>query len=336
MNITILYNEPTLPPDHPDYDQEAGVIESVEAFAAALDDAGHDYRPLGLRDSVGPLVEHVAAARPDVIVNLCEGFAGCTSGEVHIASLLELLGVPYTGSPPECLAIEHNKARTKWLLRGAGLPTAPAVCVSPGQPLPRELLDDWLAGGPLFVKPAAEDASLGIDHESVVSDWGALERQVGHVAERFGDVLIERYLDGREFNIAIVGLREPQVLPLAEVEFRAAAPGQWPIVTYQAKWDPNGPEDRATPVRCPAVVEPELARAVSEAALGAFRLLGCRDYARVDLRTDRAGQVFILEVNGNPDAGPRAGFVRTLLAGGISYNEFVRRLVATAAGRARR
>ena len=333
MDIAILFNEPTLPPDHADYDQEAGVLESVTAFECALSSAGHGVRQIGITDSVATVIEGIIGKRPDVIANLCEGFAGHTGGEAHLAGLLELLDVPYTGSPPECLALVRDKPRTKWLLRGAGLPTAPFVCVKPGERLPKQPLSTWLNRGPLFVKPASEDASLGIGPESVVTDWPALERQVETVAARYGAVLMEPYIDGREFNVGVIELPELQCLPLAEIEFQVSDELGWPIVTYEGKWTTNSAADRATPVRCPPEVEPALAESIRAVALAAYRVTGCRDYARIDLRADRSGNIFILEVNANPDAGPRAGLARMLQAAGIGYDSFVERLVATTAAR---
>lgn len=336
MKITILYNRPARPPGELGYEQEAGVLESVGAFRTALAAAGHAVDEFALADSLTELIEFVAARRPEVIVNFCEEFGGTTAGEIYVAGLLETFKIPYTGSPPECLALGRDKARAKWLMAGAGLPTAPFVRIDRGELLPVERLNPWLADGPLFVKPASEDASLGIDHDSVVSDWTALRRQIAAITDRFGPALVEPYIDGREFNVGVVALPEPQVLPLAEIEFQLdAGPLRWPIVTYQGKWDMEGAEDRATPARCPADVEPELGRAIADAALRAFQLLGCRDYARVDMRVDRAGRIFILEVNANPDAGPRAGLAKALRVAGIEYDEFVRRVVATAAGRRR-
>jgi D-alanine-D-alanine ligase len=333
VDVVILFNEPTLAREHPDFAQEAGVLESVAAFERALSSPGHRVRQIGITDSVATVIEGIIAKRPDVIVNLCEGFGGHTGGEAHWAGLLELLGVPYTGSPPECLALVRDKARTKWLLSGAGLSTAPFVCVQPGERLPRQPLSAWLNKGPLFVKPASEDASLGIGTESVVTDWPALERQVETVAARYGAVLIETYIDGREFNVGVIESPEIQCLPLAEIEFQVSDDLRWPIVTYQGKWASGSAADRATPVRCPAEVEPALADSIRAVALAAYRVTGCRDYARVDLRVDRSGNIFILEVNANPDAGPNAGLARMLRAAGIEYDSLVERLVAIAAAR---
>jgi ribosomal protein S18 acetylase RimI-like enzyme len=185
----------------------------------------------------------------------------------------------------------------------------------------------------LFVKPAAEDASLGIDDDSVATDWNSLARKTRDVQTRYGDVLIERYLDGREFNVGVIALPDPRTLPIAEIEFQANPELPWPVVTYKGKWVTSSEAFRATPVRCPAVVDAELKGRVEQAALAAFQATGCRDYARVDLRATSDGEVFVLEVNGNPDVGPSAGLARALLVAGIAYDDFVLQLVTAAAAR---
>jgi D-alanine-D-alanine ligase len=376
MDVAIVYNEPTLPPGHRDFEQEAGVLESVAAFEEALSGGGHEVWRLAVGDSVPALVERLCARRPQVIVNFCEAFAGKTAGEAHLAALFELLAIPYTGSPPECLALVRDKARTKWLVGGAALGRVPFVFVNADDLLPKEPLTWWLGNGPLFVKPAAEDASLGISQDSVVSDWNALERQVERVASQFGSVLIEPFVDGREFNVGVISLvgdpplggtrlgreaaPEPQTkphrgfplwnawpyiasrgematcLPLAEIEFRVGVDMKWPIVTYDGKWAAGSAADRATPVRCPAEVDEALAVQIRQVALAAFRVTGCRDYARVDLRVGQQGKPYVLEVNANPDAGPNAGLATALKAAGIEYAEFALQLVETAASRGNR
>jgi D-alanine-D-alanine ligase len=324
VRIALLYNEPTLPSDHPDYAQEAGVLEAVEAFTRAL--AGpHQVLPLGAGAAADELLSRLRGAAADVVVNLCEGFAGASAGEAHVASLLELAGVSYTGSGPECLSLVRDKARTKWLLAGAGVATPEFAVVDRSAGLAGA--EALLRLGPAIVKPAAEDASLGITPASVVADAEALARQVELVHARYGPALVERYIDGREFNVGIVALPEVQVLPLAEVEFTADLPQR--IVSYDAKWATGSQHWQGTPVRCPAEVDPPLADSIRAAALDAYRVTGCRDYARVDLRVDAAGGVYVLEVNANPDSGPSAGLARALAAAGIDFDEFAERLVAT-------
>ena len=270
---------------------------------------------------------------PDVVFNLFEGFAGVGCGEAEVAGLVELAGHALSGSPSECLGLVRNKARAKWLLAGAGLPTAPFCLVSADEELPHEALATLVAGGPVIVKPAHEDGSLGIGPESIVHDVRSLERQIAAVRARYGATLVERFIVGREFNAAVIALPRAELLPLAEIEFAGPEPSGWQIVTYEAKWAAGSAADRSTPARCPADVAEPLAGEINRVALAAFRLTGCRDYARVDLRVDEQGQVYVLEVNANPDIGPSAGFARSLRAAGMGYDAFIDRLVRSGATR---
>ena len=328
LDVAILFNETTLPPEHPDYASEAGVLEAVEAVEAALAKRGHRSRRLGVGASPTGLAAALQAERCDVIVNLCEGLAGSGAGESQVTGLLELCGVAFTGASSDCLSLVLNKARTKWMLLGAGLPTAPFVQILPGQRLP-PAASAMLDHGPVIVKPACEDASLGIGPASVVSDMTALERQVAEVSQRYGAVLVEQFIAGREFNVGLLALPEPQTLPLAEIDFKHRA-GGWNLVTYDAKWTPGSADYGGTPVTCPAETTPELAAELARISLAAFRLTGCRDYARVDFRVDERGRPLVLEVNANPDISPSAGLARAIGVAGLAYDEFIERLAETA------
>ncbi len=334
LDVLLLYNEPTLPADDPDWAAEAGVLESVEAVSAALLARGHRVRTLAVGSSPAELLTQLAhLAPPDVVFNLFEGLSGVGRGESEIAGLLELLEHPLTGSPAECLALVRDKARTKWLLAGAGLATPAFELIGEADAIDSARLAELLADGPLFVKPAHEDASQGIGPDSIVSDTPALIRQIETVRGRYKAVLVERFIVGREFNAAVIALPDAELLPLAEIEFTGPEPPGWRIVTYEAKWAAGSAADRSTPARCPARVDPATAQQIGRIALAAFRLTGCRDYARVDLRMDAAGQVFVLEVNANPDIGPGGGFFRSLGVAGFTYEDFVERLVQNAFAR---
>jgi D-alanine-D-alanine ligase len=182
----------------------------------------------------------------------------------------------------------------------------------------------------VIVKPAAEDASLGLGADSVVGDRDGLARQVERIRS-YGPVLVEQFVPGREFNAGFMALPDPRLLPLAEIEFQEDPALPWPIVTYDAKWTADSADNLATPVRCPADVEASLADRIRDVALAACRVTGCRDYARVDLRVSAAGEVFILEINANPDLSPTAGLARAVRAGGWDYGEFLVRLAEQAA-----
>jgi D-alanine-D-alanine ligase len=333
LKIGVIFNSPTAAANSAEYVSESGVLESVSAFAAALRETGHDVQEMAVGSSASALAQALAASHFDVVVNFCESFAGQSASEPHVAALFELLQIPYTGSGPEGLALTHDKPLTKRLLIGGSVSTPEFVEFLSEVPLPESQLRSLLSAGALIVKPAAEDASLGVDASSVCSDWESLIRQIDFVRRRYGAVLVERFIAGREFNVGIIELPELQVLPLAEIEFQSPGEPSQRIVTYDGKWSPDSVECVATPVRCPAVVDSELADRIRSAATAAYRLTGCRDYARIDLRVDSAGNVFVLEVNANPDAGPTAGLARMLTVAGISYSNFAERIVEQAQSR---
>lgn len=333
MNVCVLFNAPSLPTDHPDYAQEAGVLEAVEAVEQGLKAGGH--RPIRreVRDDPAAMIAGLREAQSDVVFNLCEGLGGSGGGEAQVAGLLEWLGIPFTGCSSECLALARNKPLVKRVLLGAGIPTPRFYSLAIETPLPAELLQpgDWPRRW--IVKPAREDASLGIGPESIVNSADALSERVADVRRRFGPALIEEYIDGREFNVGILALPNPCTLPLAEIEFGPMAHGER-LVTYDGKWSLQSEDCRSTPARCPADVAPVLAAAIERFALTAFDSLGCRDYVRVDLRIGRdeqgADQPMLLEINANPDIGPGAGLARMLIAAGTSIGELACRLVEQA------
>lgn len=331
LRVVVLYNAPVLPGGHPDADSEADVVGVAGAVVEGLKRRGMEAWSLGAAPPIVDMIDHLMGDAPDVVFNLIEGFGGASGGEAHITGLLELLRLPYTGCPPEAQALCHAKGRTKALLIGSGLPTAPFALIGPDDPIP-----SWGSPGPIMVKPDGEDASLGIDQESVTTNPSELPRRVARLrASHGGRVLLESYLPGREFNVGVIGLPRPEPLPIAEVVFKPL-PGSFPILSYAAKWAVGSAEDLASPIRCPAEVEPALADRLGPLACAAFRATGCRDYARVDIRLDARGEPMILEVNPNPDIGPEAGWARALRASGRDYDETLAALARQAFHRDRR
>jgi D-alanine-D-alanine ligase len=317
-----------LPTEHPDSASEADVAEVARLVAEGLMRQGLEAWPVPASPPIGRVLGLLANPAPDVVFNLIEGFGGASIGEAHITGVLELLGIPYTGCPPEAQGLCHSKARTKAMLRGFGLPTAPFVVARAGESVPR-----WDGPWPAIVKPEAEDASLGIDQRSVAGSPEAIVDGVARLrVSHGGDVLIEAYLPGREFNLGVLALPEPEALPVAEIVYEVPE-GSWPILTYKAKWAVGSLEDLASRPRCPAEVEPSLADRLARLAIEAFRATGCRDYARVDIRLDAEGAPMILEVNPNPDIGPGAGWARALRASGRDYEQTLARLARQAIDR---
>jgi D-alanine-D-alanine ligase len=322
--VLVLHNQPVLPQNHADADSEHEVLSTARFVQQILSDAGYEVSTLGVARDPGLLLARLRDIRPDVVFNLFEGLADFGDTEAHVAGVLEWLEIPYTGCPYQTLCLARNKHLTKHLLAGAGLPTARFFVVEdvPVEDCPL----DW----PVIVKPATQDASVGLDQGSVVTDLERLNDRIAYLLDNYGPpVLIEQFIRGREFNVGLIETPELRVLPVSEILFIDKDPDFWPIVTYDAKWKPGTRDYEATPPKYPAHVSPRLRNKVETLAKRAFRLLGCRDYARVDFRV-RGSKPFILEINPNPDFSPTAGLAGGLGSAGISHAQFTIDLVQRA------
>ncbi len=277
-----------------------------EDNTSAARDVASALRILGHVVTVVPMRRPPPALRCDAVFNLCEGIDGDAGLEPLVAAWLELLGLPYTGNGPEALFRAFDKA----LVPG---PTAPRFVATNAFFRRRVRF-------PAIVKPRFADASLGIDRRSVVRTVEELRARVAEVNARFGDAIVEEYVEGREFNVAIL---DGAALAVSEIDF-TRLPADCPrIVTYAGKWEESSAEYRGTVPICPAEAPPE----VAETALAAARELGCRGYARVDFRMDERGGLFVLEVNPNPDLSRGAGMARCAAAAGVPYEELIGRIL---------
>jgi D-alanine-D-alanine ligase len=325
--VLVLYNEPVLPEDHPDYVAEAEVLDNVAAVADVLAEAGFEVDRLGATSDPQALLAGLRDRRPDVVVNLFEGTADNNASELYAAGLLDWLGISYTGCPFHTLVMARSKHLAKRLFVAEGIPTAPFFVAEHGP------VADCPLRFPVIVKPAQQDASVGVTQDSVASDLAGLNRRVGYVLDQFGGpALVEEFVFGRELTVALVEMPDLRVLPGTEVVFPDAGPSYWPILSYDAKWARGSTEYETTDYHFAANLPPELAAAVEGHARRAFRLLGCRDYARVDFRI-RDGQPFVLELNPNPDFAPDRALANNLWAAGLTHAEFTVQIVRNALAR---
>ena len=303
------------------------IREEVGAIEESLRDGGFHPCVLSVEYFSKDLVQTLLEISPKFVFNLCEEINGKCELEMCIAGVLELMGIPYTGSDPFALGLALNKFHVKQILRSAGVPTAKAYLRYPGQALtiPRGMRF------PMIVKPSREDASLGINSHSVCDTPEQLERQIVYVHEVYEqEALVEEYLDGREFNVSVVGDREPEVLAVQEIDFLGLPEGEPRIVSYRAKWDEESPFYNCTVPICPAVIPKRLENRIKDIAIRSHLCVGCRDYSRVDMRTDSRGNLYVLEVNPNPDISPNAGFARAARTAGYSYSEIILKISETA------
>ncbi|MDH4225963.1 MAG: D-alanine--D-alanine ligase [Deltaproteobacteria bacterium] len=328
---------PDAPPDTLDVTQEAGVVEE------ALTGLGWRVEPLSLGRDVEPARQALARLRPSVVFNLVDAVDGDGRLITLAPELLEGMRLPFTGAPLEAMAQSSDKLAAKRILARGGLPTPPIL--DPMEPtLPAgghgqnsfSLKGGDASTGPWIVKSVWEHASIGLDDSSVVnSPAEALARMSKGRAEVGGDWFAERYVAGREFNLAVVetpdGLR---VLPPAEIIFQGFPAEKPRIVGYQAKWDADSFEYRHTRRRFPPREDsPELFARMEEVSLGAWGLFGLKGYARVDFRVDESGQPWVLEINANPCLSPDAGFAAALAQGGVAYQTAIGWIVRSALNR---
>ncbi|MBI4699771.1 MAG: ATP-grasp domain-containing protein [Deltaproteobacteria bacterium] len=302
---------------------ERHIVSTVASVEAALTARGHRVERAAVQRDVRRFVARVRRFRPDVVFNLCEQVAGDATQEKNAAALFELARLRFTGNPSLALGLCQEKALAKRLLRTARLATPEFTVVPPGA-----TIEDFDL--PAMVKPARTDGSLGISARSVVKSRQALKDRVAYVHRRFAQpALVERFVAGREFQVALLGNHEPEVLAVAELSYAGLPRGVPRICSYSAKWRPLSAYYRFTKPVVPAHVRETLRRSMEQSALRAFKLLGLRGYARVDFRVGR-GQPKIIDINPNPDISPDAGMTRAAEHAGLSYDDLVERLVRLA------
>ena len=335
------------PPSSAAPDDEFAEWDSPETIAAvepALSALGEVVRleadagfPQRLRDS-----------RVDIAFNIAEGLRG-PNREAHVPAICEFLGVPYSGSDPFTLSLCLDKARTKECLAYHGVPTAPFTVV-------RSLADGGLQaalagrdgfsgtlarslGFPLFVKPIHEGSSKGITERNYCRDPEELESQVTFLLEKYQQpVLVEEYLPGEEFTCAVLGNGGgATVLPIVGMRYGALPAGALPVYGFEAKWLWDRPENPLEIFECPARIDRALRSRIEQTVLAAYRVLGCRDWSRVDVRLDAAGVPNVVEVNPLPgilpDPADNSCLPKAARAAGMSYDELIQACARHAAER---
>ena len=326
---TIVYNKPTEDRYTILGEEKAiqGVLDEVKAVDQALVRLGYTVQQIPLLPPLEKVKDTLRQIKADIVFNLFEGFAGRPETEAVVAGYLAELDFAYTGCPSSVLSIALDKSKTKEILQRGGLAT-PAYRVM----TPETISIDGL-NFPCIVKPVAEDASHGMSMESVVADYPALEKQVKYISEQYdGRALVEEYIDGREFNVTVLGNENPVVLPVAEI-VHTLPEGMPRILTFEAKWEPKTLYFKSSAPLCPAEIDEESRRKISAASLQAFLLLKCSGYARVDFRMSKDGIPYIIEVNPNPDLSPGYGAARQARTAGMSYPQLVERIIQLAVER---
>jgi D-alanine-D-alanine ligase len=312
--------------------------ETVNAVASALSEYGDVIR----LEATEEFPERLRAERPDIVFNIAEGLHG-TNREAHVPAICEFFGVPYSGSDPFTLSLCLHKAKTKDFLTAHGIPNAPYALVeseadlisvldSPRFPFP-------VSRFPLFIKPVQEGSSKGITEKNLVRSRDELVEQTRFLLETYMQpVIVESYLPGAEFTCGVLGNGSTaRVLPIVAMNFASLPAGSAPIYGFEAKWLWDSPDRPLEIFQCPAPIDSRLRAAIEDVVLKAYRVLGCRDWSRIDVRLDADGVPNIVEVNPLPGILPNpednSCLPKAARAGGLSYDELIQSALLAAADR---
>jgi D-alanine-D-alanine ligase len=322
-------------------DDEFAEWDSAETIAAveqALQGLGDVVR----LEATADFPERLRTESPDIVFNMAEGLRGANR-EAHVPAICEFAGIPYSGSDPFTLSLCLDKARTKEVLSYHGVPTARFIEVKEWpvgngksgksrRPLPASRF-------PLFVKPVHEGSSKGITERNLCRNADELDEQIVHLLERYDQpVLVEEYLPGAEFTCAVLGNGcAARVLPIVGMRFDALPAGALPVYGFEAKWVWDRREKPLEIFECPARIDEALRCRIEEIVLAAYRVLGCRDWSRVDVRLDAAGVPNVVEVNPLPgilpDPADNSCLPKAARAAGMSYDQLIQACVRHAAER---
>ena len=318
------------PPSISDEFAEWDSAETIDAVANALSEIGEVIRLEANED----FPEMLRAERPDIVFNIAEGRHG-VNREAHVPAICEFYGIPYSGSDPLTLSVCLDKAKTKEALAWHGVRTARFAVV-------REMSDIAKARElplPVFAKPIHEGSSKGITEKNFCRTHAELDAQTEYLLETYRQpVIVEEYLPGAEFTCAVLGNGdEAKVLPVVGMNFASLPKGALPIYGFEAKWIWDRPERPLQMFDCPAHIDEALTKEIELVTLDAYRVLGCRDWSRIDVRLDADGKPNVVEVNPLPGILPNPAdnscFPKAARAAGISYNELIQSCLRFAAAR---
>ena len=326
MKVLVLYNYSDNEVVEKKDPSEKFVKECAFAVKEVLEDSKHQIKINPLKDniqSLKSLIELLSNGDFNIVFNLCEGFGWDSSMEHNVAGIFELLKINFTGSNSVTLASCLNKGRTKEVLTFYGIKTPDfQVLSSPSEEIRGTLKP------PFIIKPLMEDASIGIRDDSVIYESSLFKSRVSSFFEKYKEpALIEEYIDGREFNVAVLGNSQTEVLPISEIDFSGLPKGMNKVCTYESKWYKESIAYQKTPPVCPAEVDQKLEKKIKSVAAKAYRAMGCRDYARIDMRLSVDGTLYVIEVNPNPDLSTDAGFANIARAAGMSYKELISKIL---------
>jgi len=327
QRVLTLVHKHLVPPENTEgidvieapWKMEFDVIETLR-------ECGHDVRPLGVQDDLGAVRSTIEEFKPTIVFNLLESFDDVTTFDMNVVSYLELLKVPYTGCNPRGLLLARDKALSKKLLAYHRIPVPDFAVFRRG----RSIRLSSRLRFPVIVKSLTYEASVGISQASVVSDEEKLRKRVEFIHDHIGsDAIAERYVDGRELYVGLLGNDRVRVFPAWEMHFQKMIEGDnWPIATERVKWSTKYQQKHGISTDEARDLPPGAAEHIVRLARRIYRTLALTGYARVDLRMDLTGRVYFIEANPNPQLAYGEDFAESAERSGLSYEALLERILA--------
>lgn len=344
LKVAILYekwaeDDPTEAPPEPEKKkrpakkrkQKKREKHDFEEIFEALEKLGHDPSYVVL-DGTDKTLFSLARYETDLFFNLVESYGGDDQKEMHVAAFLDLLGRPYTGASPQGLYLAQDKALAKKIFAFHGIRTPFFATCYQGK-----LEHSHDISFPLIVKPTSEDASIGIDKDSVVGSIKELMERIQYLQEEFeSPALIEEYIEGREIYAGVIGNQSPEVLPLIELDLSRLPAGMPKVAGTEVKWDKESEAYKATKSAPVDDLDEASIERLSETALNVYRTLKLRDYARIDMRLTDKGELYVIEANPNPWLSSNSEFFMAAKKSGRSYADMIEEIVHLARSDRRR
>jgi D-alanine-D-alanine ligase len=324
--ILLLFDSPYLVKRGHDFREEFSDFDwdtEKEVYKTLLS-CGYEVRMLGLYNDINLLLEEVIDFKPDVIFNLVEVFNQKSYLDKNVASVLEMLQIPYTGASPRSLLICCDKGLTKTILNFHKIKVPQFYTFYRRRKiwLPKRL------NTPLIIKPLSDEASRGLSQASIVESEKSLVERVKFIHENIGDdAIAEEYIEGREFYVSVLGAYRLQVLPLRELTFGKIPDSEPKIATYKAKWDYQYRRRWQLKNVFANNLSSALEKEIEKVCKRAYRALNMKSYARFDIRVTQEGKIYILEANANPSLDPDDELAESAKKGGVQYRYLIEKII---------
>ena len=325
LRVLALMHDYMVPPDNLS-GFDLGAVEWKTEFdvTSTLVDMGHDLHVLGLKDDLGLIRQTVDQFKPHIAFNLMEAFHEVGAFDMNVVSYLELLRLSYTGCNPRGMVLSRDKALSKKLMAYHRIPVPEFAVFRRGLAIKRPRRLKF----PVIVKSLTQEASIGISQASVVEDDTKLRERVQFVHESVAtDAIAERFIEGRELYVGVIGNERLQVFPVWEMEFSKMPEGVHRIATDRVKWSVKYQDKHGIKTSAAKKLPNGMAEAIQRLARRVYRTLEMSGYARMDLRMDEDGKAYVLEANANPQLAFGEDFAESAERAGIPYEDLLQRIL---------